>query len=353
MHIRLHHNSWAAARTFWPGIGTMNQSGGAKLRRVLESLPAMKSGLDRSLAPPGGSGSSRQTRAFTVTELLVAVAIMSVIVIGLYQMFNQTQKALRSNLTQVDVLESGRAALQIMSRELEQLGASGLGGTTNLYVGMIPSYPTIVQTDLDDKTPLRTNVLEEFFFLRPETNTMVGTGYRVIGAKNGVGALYRFSVATNAHRLRSNYLSGVYFTANMTNPATGQLSTNFHRIADGIIHLRLLAYDPAGQRLGFETTNFHSAYRILRQSLNQRQNPGTNNVVLRQDVANQTQMIFLTNALPAYLELELGVLEQATLIQYDSLRDGAANVALDFLKKKATKVHLFRQRIPIRTAASQ
>jgi hypothetical protein len=44
----------------------------------------------------------------------------------------------------------------------------------------------------------------------------------------------------------------------------------------------------------------------------------------------------------------LGVLEPATLKQYQSLRP-SPNAALAFLKKQGAKVHLFRERIPIRT----
>ncbi|MBI2947640.1 MAG: hypothetical protein HYY23_08330 [Verrucomicrobia bacterium] len=290
-------------------------------------------------------------------ELLVAVSIMSLIVYALYHMFNQTQKALRGSITQVDVLEAGRAALDMIGRELEQVTATGVAGATNLYAGSVfigstPAIAPVVQSDLDEQQPLRTNVLQELFFLSRRTNTWVGTGYRVIGAQNGVGTLYRFTVSTNYRFISANNLSGAYFTADPTNRATGLLSTNFHRVADGVIHLRLLAFDPQGRRIGVETTNFfHPQYRVLRQSLRQASLPvGANNVILREDVARQTKLIFLSNALPAYLELEFGVVEPDTLVQYDSMRLASASVAQDFLRKRANKVHLFRQRIPIRTA---
>ena len=298
---------------------------------------------------PSGSAASR---AFTVMELLVAVSIMTIMVFALYHMFNQTQKALRGNITQVDVLESGRATLDMISRELEQLTASGIGGATNLYVGSTPAVTPVVQLDLDEKQVLRTNVLQELFFLSRRTNTWVGTGYRVIGAQNGVGTLYRFTASVN-YRYLSNNFSAAYFTADPTNRATGLLSTNFHRVADGIIHLRLLAFDPQGRRIGVETTNFfHPEYRVLRQNIRQLGLPANNpnNVVLREDVARLTKLIFLSNALPAYLELEFGVVEPDVLAQYDSMKIASASVAQEYLKKRANKVHLFRQRIPIRTA---
>ena len=52
---------------------------------------------------------------------MVTVALLSVIILGLVAMFNQTRRAFMSSLAQVDVLESGRAAADIISRDLEQL----------------------------------------------------------------------------------------------------------------------------------------------------------------------------------------------------------------------------------------
>lgn len=294
--------------------------------------------------------SKQPIQGFSVMELLVAVSIMSFIVFALYQMFNQTQKALRGNISQVDVLESGRAALDLISRELEQMGASGMAGTTNLYVGSIPAVAPVVQSDLDERLALRTNVLQEFYFLSRRTNNWVGTGYRIIGAQNGVGSLYRFSVSTNYRFLSPIMMSGAYFLADPTNRLTGMLSTNFHRVADGIVHFRLQAFDSDGQRLGYDTTNTYPRYRALKESSRQPLVPPSYNVILREDVARQTKLIFLNNALPAYLELEFGVLEPGTLAQYESIRTASASSAQDFLRKRANKVHLFRQRIPVRTA---
>ena len=134
--------------------------------------------------------------AFSLVELLTAVSIMMVIIFTLYSMFNQTQKALRANITQVDVMESGRAAAEVLGRELEQMAACNLAQTINLYAGLTPIAP-LMQTDLDEKRALRTNVLQEFFFLSRQTNKWVGTGYRVMRAESGVGTLYRYSASTN------------------------------------------------------------------------------------------------------------------------------------------------------------
>jgi prepilin-type N-terminal cleavage/methylation domain-containing protein len=309
-------------------------------------------------------GGSTARRAFSLIELLTAVSIMLVIIYALYAMFNQTQKALRANITQVDVLESGRAAAEMLGRELEQMSASDLAQTINLYAGMTP-VPPLAQYDVDQSTavpPLRTNILQEFFFLTRQTNQWYGIGYRVMGAESGVGTLYRFTAATNSYRLNATNMMGRFMHAMLTtNRVTGQLSTNFNRVADGVIHLRLTAYDPDGRRMDYSSTNMHPSYRILRLDrsggrlglLSTANNGVDATVILRPDPFDgsrrETQFAFISNAVPGYVELELGVLEPSALKQYESLRD-APKTAAAFLKKQAAKVHLFRQRIPIRTA---
>jgi hypothetical protein len=316
----------------------------------------------------------RTAPAFSLIELLTAVSIMVVIIFALYAMFAQTQKALRANVTQVDVLESGRATAEMLGRDLEQLSPCNLAGTVNLYVGMIPipipPGPLVLVDTASTRVPqpnFRTNVLQEIFFLSRQSNSWVGTGYRIIGASNGVGTLYRYTVSTNYHALTFTNLMTQYIHAALTNPVTGAITTNFNRVADGVLHLRLTAYDPDGRRMGWETTNMSSSYRILRFNrsgvkfglYSSAINLADSNVALRQDIldpnAQQTQLFFTSNAVPAYLELELGMLEPATYKQYQSVAAPGVAPAVPqaFLRKQAGKVHLFRQRIPIRTVAVQ
>ena len=52
---------------------------------------------------------SRVTRrAFTLVEMLVTLALLSLIVLALMTVFNSTQNAFRASLTETDILESGR-----------------------------------------------------------------------------------------------------------------------------------------------------------------------------------------------------------------------------------------------------
>src|SRR5262245_50423505 len=62
----------------------------------------------------------RGARAFTVIELMLAVAIMGVIIYALFSVFNQTQRALRRSETNVDISQRARAVLEMIGRELEQ-----------------------------------------------------------------------------------------------------------------------------------------------------------------------------------------------------------------------------------------
>jgi hypothetical protein len=319
------------------------------------------------------SSAAARREAFSLVELLTAVSIMIVIIFALYSMFAQTQKALRANLTQADVLESGRAAAEMLGRELTQLTACNQSQTVNFYAGLgiNPPAPLLLMDAAQNPSqlPLRTNVLEEFFFLTRQTNNWVGVGYRVMGATNGVGTLYRYTVQTNYHYLTyTNLMRQFMHAALVTNVNTGVV--NYDRMAEGIVHLRLTVYDPDGRKLAWNSTNLYTpSYRVYRMDNGGRKlglfstatSMGDANVILQQarvpngsgytPLLQETQCTFASNAVPAFIDLELGVLEPAAYKQYQSLVVPGASpkVAQTYLAKQAAKVHLFRQRIPIRT----
>ena len=70
--------------------------------------------------------------AFTLVEMLVTLALLSLIVLALMAVFNSTQKAFRASLTQTDMLESGRMAMGLIASDLE---------------AMTPSYGSIRHSD--------------------------------------------------------------------------------------------------------------------------------------------------------------------------------------------------------------
>src|SRR5688572_26001858 len=114
----------------------------------------------------------RSKRGLSLMEIMVSVALLTVIILGLLAMFNQTQKAFRAGVAQVDVLDSTRAALEMMIRELEQTTASGT---------FVPHLEVRTPTPFSMALPGLdiTNVLQEYFFLSRSNNYQVGTGYIV------------------------------------------------------------------------------------------------------------------------------------------------------------------------------
>jgi hypothetical protein len=62
----------------------------------------------------------------------------------------------------------------------------------------------------------------------------------------------------------------------------------------------------------------------------------------------RTKDFSFSNDLPAFVDVEVGVLEPTYLKQFQSLSDFDTNAAQNFLVSHAGKVHFFRERVPIR-----
>ncbi|MGV3771503.1 MAG: PulJ/GspJ family protein [Verrucomicrobiales bacterium] len=304
-------------------------------------------------------------RGFSVIELLLAIVIMGVITFALYSVFNQTQLALRSSETQGDVSDRGRAILEMVSREVEQAVPTFDQSGINMF-GELEAEPTVFG---DERNPAisraRTNYLYNFLFFNKPTNTWNAVGYRIIGGTNGVGTLFRFGT-NNLGRFpyTTEIMPKFYANYNTLN----DFATNyhdFHYVAGGVVHFRITTYDQNGLRLGYDTTNKWPSYVIMRaRNSGAEHQPGsfymndtsvaTNATVFLREAhprfPTETSFTFRSNALPAYVEMELGLLEPETLKQYQLMVEDENPNARGFLTNKINKVHLFRQRIPIRTA---
>lgn len=279
---------------------------------------------------------ARLAPAFSLMELLLAVSITTVIIGALYAVFHHTQRALLANVTQVDVLESGRAAMDILTRDLAQISASGVSGGTNLLCFQSPAYPAGRQALMGGA--VRTNLLEEVYFLAIRDRDWVQTGYRVVYASNGVGTLARLSYTTNFYNRRpdSNMLAA------LARIVIEQRPTNYLALADGVIHFRVQPYDGMGRLMSWDATNRYTNKWVYPQVW-----LGTNVYLARDAEPTETRYAFLSNVLPAYIELELGLLEPRTRQQYQAFAAGSV-MAERFLSNHAGQVHLFRQRIPLR-----
>ena len=132
----------------------------------------MNASLEPTPFPTGVNPAARARRGgqgFSLAELLVAVSLLSVVVLALLSVFNQTQKAFKSSLNQVDIDEAARATLDMIARDIEQAAVAGFATTpTNgtVITNMVIRY--------DGKAPLafqnlpgfglRANAFHEIFY---------------------------------------------------------------------------------------------------------------------------------------------------------------------------------------------
>jgi hypothetical protein len=272
--------------------------------------------------------------AFTLVEIMVVMVLLSVIILGLMAMFNQVQTAFRAGMAQTDQLEGGRMINDQFVRDLQQMTPTFQTNGINFYT-QIPNYPLHLQTLPASSYP-RTNILENLFFMSRYNQTWSGIGYfvrtnpSVFGNMNPVGTLYRFE--TNVPRAQiSGDASLPYFTyLNATNPL------NISKILDGVVDFRIRSFDPNGFVLTNGSQSIQSNFFVtISNSFN----------IAPGEVEFSA---YSNNIVPAYVEVQIGVLEPAVLKRYNSIP--SPTVRSNFLAAHAGNVQLFRQRIAIRNA---
>jgi prepilin-type N-terminal cleavage/methylation domain-containing protein len=318
----------------------------------------------------------RRSRAFTLLELMVAVSVMTLVIYVLYALFNQTQMAMRKNAAQVDVNEGGRAAMEMIVRELSQMEVSGYptitdqqtlltySGSKSFLSRITPGNEALLLAYQSDALPpeedawaieqgFRTNILQDFTFTSWGDSGFVVTSYRVVGATNGIGTLarcrtngtIRVSAPGQALFNKTEIFNRFFF-----DPTANAPSDMFEPITDGVIHLRISPYDQLGRPLGHGSMY----YDPLGLNLERRGAAGqalflidTNRPVdgtLMQDRYAQSQAQFY-GALPSYFDVEMAVVEPQILKQMRALPPAFQT---NFLGRQIGKVTLFRQRVPVR-----
>ena len=311
--------------------------------------------------------SPRTRGGFTVTELMLAVSLMGVIIFTLAAVFNQTQKALRRNETQNDILEKGRSILELVTRELEQVVPTNMRRETNFYLAL--SQIPIVYTNRTDTKSLHTNALNDVFLQTRRTNYWSGIGYRVVDpmtggpARDGIGSLERFSPEPVRTFPVDNYFSRLFLRSS-TETNNPSLRTNFHQIAQGVVHFQMTVLDRDGRRLGWDTTNINTGYPLVRLDakgslmkppvINTASNIVDAPIVVRQVFPGgspETSLAFRSNALPAFLEFELGVIEPESYRNYLTMRTDRNPNAGTYALTRLGKVQYYRQLISIRQVA--
>ncbi len=297
----------------------------------------------------------RFSRAFTLVEILVVLALLGLIVFALMAVFAATQRAFRASLTQTDTLEGGRAVMDLITSDLQAM-TPGNGQTNfnvsqyapvNFYVApktfaVLPSGPPspLYQNLIGSSgspPAQRTNVLEDIFILSKGNingvTSWIGTGYSVNTnlADGTLYPLYRFYMTTNDS-------AGASGLATIFNQFAGFQYTNngvWSHLMDGVVNLTARTYDTNGVWMTNGYLNpLVTHIKFVRFA------PagfpfGSINTI-------EPYCAFYSNALPASVQIELGTIEDRVLAHAEGLSGiGQSN----YLSGASAQTHLFRQRI--------
>ena len=278
----------------------------------------------------------RNCSALTVLEMLVSTTLLAFIVVGLTAMFVETQRAFKAGMKQATMTDAGQTILSMVASDLAELSDAHNPYITNLYWGWAAmntssnyqDYPTNIY---------RTNQLQEIYVLVHTNNQWLGVGYAVSNYGCGVGTLYQYLNSTNDPLTSSS--GDILFTNFLNSAFYNNFGTNyFHPVANGVVHLKIRAFDRSGneswqeQGNDFATTGDSFSYPVL---------------------FSYTNTVLETNVPPAGLpnsiQLEVGVLEPDAFEQLRALPPGPAQSS--FLGKAGGKIQIYRQNIPIAGAA--
>ena len=309
------------------------------------------------------------TRAFSLVELLVSVGLLSIVILALYAMFDQTQRALRGSVGQVDVLEGARSAIDLVRRDLEQARPAGVVDGPHL-VTRVSAAPSLVlnQTSLFQE---RQPVLQEFFGIRSVADRQWTTfGYFIadesdptLRTRPPIGTLYRYedrgpgqripgeAILTNAAirfivrgptalaTLEEHVLARTGAGAGMV--STIPYRTNASRVLDGVLNFKVTAFDSVGRP-------FNILYPT--NQLPARPANGTVSPIGLRHLSGGlvTEASFTGPYMPAYVEVEVDDLEPRLLDQYRALPDNPA-IRNRYITNNLARVQSFRQRIPLRS----
>jgi hypothetical protein len=109
--------------------------------------------------------------------------------------------------------------------------------------------------------------------------------------------------------------------------------SNYQYVAEGLVHFRVSAYDTNGLPMVFDSPIYLTN--------------GYPDVLMTNDPGTlETRYAFTNAAVPAYVEVEMGVLEPRIVERMQSM---SGLVAYQYFTNHVGSLHLFRQRIPIRT----
>ncbi len=286
--------------------------------------------------------------------MLVSTALLAFIILGLTAMFVQTQKAFKSGIKQSNITDAGRAIMDMIASDLSQMSDphftnvnfpyAGSNSPPTLYWTLVPPY--LNQYENNSTVPFRTNQLDDIFLTVQTNAEWMGIGYTVSnwftngqGAIPGVGTLYRFFTSTTAPLATTNQLFNTFYLQTSYGTFT---NTYFHRIADGVVHLKIYAYDADGNEMDWEPYYYEYGKTQVAPTYYYLQYPA---------VETNAANLLVTNYLPHSIDIELGILEPEAFEQARALYTSGATVAAsNFLANAAGQVEIFRQHVIISAA---
>lgn len=297
------------------------------------------------------SGDRCSRSGFTLLEMLMAVTITTVITIALYAIFDQTQRAFRAGIAQVDVYESARATSEIFDQDIVRVTHNPLERQIN-RIELPPniqfnSYPFNIW--LDDRAPYTTlgNMMNQQGMLTAQQNLLMFTrlndevtlvGYYneplAVNWSNGqrpasiplVSRLYRFTQTYKISDLTEPVLS--LALEKFRRGPSGSLndpSRPFQEVTTGVVHLRWNLFGSNGQWWQFTTDPL-----LLKSS------------------SGRSPFVGMTaggNIIPASIEYELMVLEEEVLQQFLNMAEANTQQAADFIRQKLEGMHFIRKRV--------
>ena len=261
--------------------------------------------------------------------MLVSTAMLALIVLGLTSVFIQVQKAFKIGMKETQVSDTGRIIMDMVSTDLRQVSDAQVSTVTNLYWSWAGSNQYVQYAGVGTGA-VRTNQQDDIFFLVHTNTEWTGIGYAVSNSVNPcLGTLYRFAVSTNFHLNPNNVVDNTLFAQFYSGIVNQSFGSNWHAVADGVIDLKLRAFDQNGND-PFYSIDYNDPSG----------EPGLYPIT--------SNNIILTN-LPHSIELEMAVLEPDAIAQARAIAGNLHGVS-NFLANAAAKVDVFRQRINIPTA---
>jgi len=138
------------------------------------------------------------------------------------------------------------------------------------------------------------------------------------GTNFSTGTIYR-SVSDPTNQIRGNWLMRSFTTNTWS---------DYHRVIDGVVRLKLRVLDTNGFQILNTTSNAD-----ITVSVNQ---------------GNPESYQFLNDQVPGFVEVELAILEPTAVELLRAAQSGPART--NILAQNMSKIHVFRQQIPIRSA---